>query len=270
MLIMKYIVAVLFTITSLFSMSQGVAVKTTTSYGLDSNFNHVNIDSAFYIKSESTLFSIKTEEITLTKTNNVIKLITEDTLKDIKTVINYYPSGKINDSTVSSEDKNNVVRYEWFENGVLKLSKSQFKGKFYGKIITNWEDGTKRRRDLYEDGELTEAKCFTRNGEDTTHFLYFINPEYKGGESKLFQDIFKRVQYPQEAREAGIQGKVYVSFVIEKEGSISNIKIVRGIGGGCDKEAIRVVNKMENWNPGLQDGEPIRVKFILPINFTLR
>lgn len=268
MLIMKY--TLLFVLTSFILNSFSQRPSLTTSSGLDSNFNPIELENAYYFKSSTIRHTTKIEETIRSKDETVIKLITEDTLKDIKTVINYYPSGKINDSTVSSEDKNNVVRYEWFENGVLKLSKSQFKGKFYGKIITNWEDGTKRRRDLYEDGELTEAKCFTRNGEDTTHFLYFINPEYKGGESKLFQDIFKRVQYPQEAREAGIQGKVYVSFVIEKEGSISDIKIVRGIGGGCDKEAIRVVNKMENWNPGLQDGEPIRVKFILPINFTLR
>lgn len=72
------------------------------------------------------------------------------------------------------------------------------------------------------------------------------------------------------AKQAGIQGKVYLKFVIEKNGSITNIVILRGIGGGCDEEAIRVVKSMPTWIPGKQRGIPVRVEFNLPVRFTLQ
>lgn len=67
----------------------------------------------------------------------------------------------------------------------------------------------------------------------------------------------------------GIEGRITISFVIDKDGSITNIKILRGIGFGCDKEAIRVLNKMPKWNPGKQRGKPVKVSMTLPITFKL-
>ena len=72
------------------------------------------------------------------------------------------------------------------------------------------------------------------------------------------------------ARESGIQGVVYVTFVVEPDGSISNVRVIRGIGGGCDEEAIRVVKMMPKWIPGNQRGKPVRVQFNMPIKFTLQ
>jgi protein TonB len=71
------------------------------------------------------------------------------------------------------------------------------------------------------------------------------------------------------ARESGIQGTVYVTFVVEKGGNVSDVKILRGIGGGCDEEAIRVIRAMPRWNPGKQRGKSVRVQFNMPIKFTL-
>ncbi len=70
--------------------------------------------------------------------------------------------------------------------------------------------------------------------------------------------------------EDAIQGTVYVTFVIETDGAVSHVKVLRGIGGGCDEEAVRVVTLMPDWKPGYQDGEPVRVQFNLPIRFILR
>jgi len=72
------------------------------------------------------------------------------------------------------------------------------------------------------------------------------------------------------ARESGIEGTVYVTFVVEKDGSITDVRVLRGIGGGCDKEAIRVVKEMPKWDPGKQRGKPVRVQFNMPIRFTLQ
>jgi protein TonB len=83
---------------------------------------------------------------------------------------------------------------------------------------------------------------------------------------KYLQD---NIRYPAIARESGIQGTIYITFVVERDGSITDVKVLRGIGGGCDEEAIRVVQNMPKWTPGKQRGRPVRVQFSMPIRFTL-
>jgi protein TonB len=86
----------------------------------------------------------------------------------------------------------------------------------------------------------------------------------------MMKFIAENVKYPAMAREAGISGNVFVSFVVNRNGEISNVKILRGIGGGCDEEAIRVVRLMPSWIPGKQNGKPVPVQFNLPIKFILK
>jgi len=94
-------------------------------------------------------------------------------------------------------------------------------------------------------------------------------PAFTGGESELYKFLSANLRYPAEAKELGVQGKVYVEFVVERDGSISNVNIKRGIGAGCDEEAARVVSSMPKWNAGKQNGQPVRVLFVLPIKFIL-
>lgn len=94
-------------------------------------------------------------------------------------------------------------------------------------------------------------------------------PSYPGGAEALYEYLNDNIRYPIVALESGISGRVYVQFVVEKDGSVSDVKVLRGIGGGCDEEAIRVVEKMPRWNPGKQRGRAVRVLYMVPINFTL-
>ena len=94
-------------------------------------------------------------------------------------------------------------------------------------------------------------------------------PEFPGGTSALMHFLQSNLRYPVTAKNAGIQGTVFVSFVVEPDGSISNINVLRGIGGGCDEEAVRVVGMMPKWEPGRQRGEAVRVQFNLPVRFVL-
>ena len=94
-------------------------------------------------------------------------------------------------------------------------------------------------------------------------------PEFPGGRKNLLNYLAKNIKYPEEARKAKIQGRVFVNFIIEKDGSITHIKILRGIGHGCDKEAIRVVKNMPRWIPGEHEGKPVRFSYNLPLKFTL-
>ncbi len=94
-------------------------------------------------------------------------------------------------------------------------------------------------------------------------------PEFPGGPEKMMEYLASHIKYPEEAYNKGIQGRVYVNFVIEPDGSATNAKALRGIGGGCDEEAIRVVESMPKWIPGRQRGQAVRVAMNLPIRFTL-
>lgn len=110
----------------------------------------------------------------------------------------------------------------------------------------------------------------TINVEDDQVWLAADNqPEFPGGLDSLYNFIARNVRYPPKAREWGVEGKVYVSIVVEKDGSITGIKILRGIGQGCDEEAKRVVRLLPNFIPGKQDGRLVRVQYIIPINFKL-
>ena len=95
-------------------------------------------------------------------------------------------------------------------------------------------------------------------------------PEFPGGEEALFKYLGKETKYPPMAKDAGVQGIVYVSFVVMEDGNIQDVEVLRGIGAGCDEEAVRVVKSMPKWNPGKQRGKPVRVQYRLPIRFTLR
>ena len=94
-------------------------------------------------------------------------------------------------------------------------------------------------------------------------------PQYIGGDKARIEFLKENIKYPLEALNKKIQGSVYVTFVINEDGSLSNIKILKGIGGGCDEEVLRVVKLMPNWKPGKQKGKPVMVQFNMPVKFTL-
>ena len=97
-----------------------------------------------------------------------------------------------------------------------------------------------------------------------------VQPEYPGGLGELRQFLAENLVYPDLAKTVNMQGTVYVSFVVEKDGSLTDIKIERGIGGGCDEEVIRVLKMMPRWTPGMQCAKPVRVLFSLPVVFMLK
>jgi len=97
-----------------------------------------------------------------------------------------------------------------------------------------------------------------------------IMPEFPGGDLARMEFLRQNVRYPTKARRAGIQGTVWIEFIVGKTGKIEDAYILRGISPECDEEALRVVNQMPPWNPGKQRGMPVKVRFQIPITFTLR
>jgi protein TonB len=91
----------------------------------------------------------------------------------------------------------------------------------------------------------------------------------KGGMQAFYKYVGEKLKYPAQARRMGTEGRVFVEFVVNRDGSIVDVKVVRGIGAGCDEEAIRVVQSAPAWSPGKQRGKPVRQKMVIPINFKL-
>jgi TonB family protein len=118
--------------------------------------------------------------------------------------------------------------------------------------------------------EITKTyKSTTKNGE---YIFYKVDemPEFPGGEAALRNFLANSVKYPEIAKENGIQGKVYITFIVTKEGKVTEPEIARGVDPSLDKEALRVVSSLPDWKPGKQHGQPVNVSYTVPITFALQ
>tara|TARA_B100000475_G_scaffold195218_1_gene171520 strand:+ start:263 stop:913 length:651 start_codon:yes stop_codon:yes gene_type:complete len=121
-----------------------------------------------------------------------------------------------------------------------------------------------------EETETDEEEMIEIEEDDDEFFMVVENmPEFPGGDLGLMKFIQKNVRYPAIAKEYNITGKVYVSFIVDKKGNVTNVKIVRGVDKNLDAEAVRVVSSLPKYKPGKQRGKAVRVMFTIPINFTL-
>jgi TonB family protein len=109
-----------------------------------------------------------------------------------------------------------------------------------------------------------------KSSDEKVYVIVNTRPEYPGGMEEMTKYLVSTIKYPEEARKNGVQGRVFVQYIVEKDGMVSNVKVLRGIGGGCDEEALRVVKGMPKWKPGYNlENEPLRVQYNLPIMFSL-
>lgn len=110
---------------------------------------------------------------------------------------------------------------------------------------------------------------------DSNHVFDFVEkmPEYPGGQVAMMAFIQQNLQYPEYAKDNNLEGSVFATFIIDKKGKITDVKILRSMNPpciACDSEVIRVIKKMPKWKPGMQQGKPVRVKFTLPVKFALK
>ncbi len=132
------------------------------------------------------------------------------------------------------------------------------------------EDSEADDKTLIDIAPVVSAK--EEEEEETAEVFFIVEdmPEFPGGEMALRAFIGNAIKYPVIAQENGIQGKVYVTFVVGKDGSVNNAVIARGVDASLDKEALRVVNTLPKWKPGKQRGKPVNVSYTVPINFQLQ
>jgi len=122
-----------------------------------------------------------------------------------------------------------------------------------------------------EDTEVAEI-VFEEAPEEVADEIFTIvedQPEYPGGMKAFYKYVQKTMKYPPQARRMGIEGRVFVQFVVDTDGTITEVQAVRGIGAGADEEAVRVIKNSKKWNAGKQRGRPVKVRMYLPIIFKL-
>ncbi len=170
--------------------------------------------------------------------------------------------------------KNDEQVGEWlvfYPEGQLYMTENyDRKGRFTGNLIIYYPDGKIRRSDYYSKGQFQKGKCYTSAGNDTTWFPYGTMPQYPGGEEGRNRFLSENIVYPENALMQGIRGTVYISFVVDIDGSIVDVTLLQGVSPLLDNEALRVVKMMPQWKPGLLDAKPVRVLFNMPVHFKIK
>jgi periplasmic protein TonB len=184
--------------------------------------------------------------------------------------MSWYENGQLKNETNFINGKLNGKDISYYENGQLKSNLTYKEGKKESELVSYWKNGKLKRKDRYNNGNFESGNCYDSLGNDIKHFDYEIMPQYKGGDSKLLSDIANNIEYPTNSKNAGIQGRVIVRFAINSDGTISSVDILKGVNAELNQEAMRVVRKLKKFKPGYEDGEPVPVFYMVPINFGLK
>lgn len=143
------------------------------------------------------------------------------------------------------------------------------KGKLNDTLIGYYPHNVIRRMEIYSNDSLLSGHCYSEEGNEISFFQRQIMPEYPGGETALMQFIQDHLDYPRAALDDNIQGRVFVTFIVETDGTLSDLGIAKSVHPLLDKAAIKVVRRLSKFKPGQFEGKPIRVRFSLPINFSI-
>lgn len=201
-------------------------------------------------------------------------------------IANYFNSSKV---VITKVDPTVILNTDPKDKPIEKLPEAPVEKKidktFRPPVVTNTDEDLPELSELIETTKNTnpadtnteigipedkpKTSIIDEGDELTIHTFVEELPEFPGGNDARVKFLSENTSYPKIAKDAGIQGPVHLTFVVEKDGSISNVAILRGIGGGCDEEAIRVVKAMPKWKPGRQNGKEVRVQFNMPIHFKL-
>lgn len=190
-------------------------------------------------------------------------------------------------SSRNPEHRQYELREYWTPNGEKQVDKGDGNAKYFyeGSSVVSSEGEYKNGykvgiwRGYRENGNLWYTETYKKsnvsgtsideNGQKYEYQTFLEQPNPEDGMAGLYKYVGKNMRYPNEARRKGIEGKVFIQFVVSKNGDLINIKTIKGIGGGCNEEAERVIKTAPKWNPGKQRGQPVEVRMILPITFKL-
>lgn len=163
----------------------------------------------------------------------------------------------------------NGLSVKFHINGKTKSEITFLNNVYHGNLKTFYENGQPKRDEKYQDGKLLESHCYAMNGKDTTSYPYETSARYPGGEKALNKYISTNIEYPNKARRKGIEGVVYIKFVVNSLGDVEKRNVIKSVDPLLDNEAMRVIGEIGKWIPAEMDGEKTSMSFTLPIKFKL-
>ena len=154
---------------------------------------------------------------------------------------------------------------KWYENGQLWMDLNYEHSSLTGETITYWDNGQLKRHELFQRGKSIKGECYNREGKAVDFIAFETLPQPQDGKTAMFEFLARNLKCPVEVQKRDIQGKVILKLVIEKDGKIADVEVLRSVTYELDKAAIWVVKSLPKFIPGTQDGEFVRSYFILPI-----
>ena len=165
------------------------------------------------------------------------------------------------------------ISESWWPNGQLSVHEEYVHGRRLGEMRLYHEDGKLKRRAQYGASGTSTGECFGLDGKLLPFFEFEIMPRYSqgdGGFVAIVQAISRNVRYPRDARKANVEGRVFVKFVVNKQGGVDAVEVVKGIFPSLDQAAIYAVRQLRAFTPGQQDGQAVAVSFTVPITFRIQ
>lgn len=209
--------------------------------------------------------------------NKTARLESEDRYKDSQlseregNAIKYHKNGNIISESVYKNGKLNERQVTYYEDKKVLLEVSYTNGLKNGAFKMYYRNGQTRRNEIYASNKWMSGKMYDSTGVEIAYCgEYEILPEYPGGTAALYKFLRKNITFPRDAAQDKTfsGGNVFLTFMVEPDGSIKDTKLLRGLHPACDAEAIRVLSIMPAWQPGYQDCKVASFKFNLPVNFS--
>ncbi len=230
---------------------------------------------------DTVYFDIKGDKVKSLKLANYYTVTIQDSVAaNRKIEREYYMSGKIKaekhllEIATNAKLKKTFSQLDgkfrkWYENGQLWKDLNYDHNNLTGEIMTYWDNGQLKRHELFQSGKSIKGECYNREGQSVDFYAFMVLPQFQGGVSALMEFLSRRITYPVAMQKSQTEGKVFVGFIVNKVGDVTDVKVIRGISPEFDEEALRVTKCMPKWNPGMQDGDKVNVRYTLPINFKL-
>lgn len=185
-------------------------------------------------------------------------------------VYEWYPNGQLKTKMAYHSNKWDGAYTTWYENGQVRMSSKYKMGTPLDTLKVYYETGALRRVEVYEQGKMVLGEVYDASGSRLDFLPMEVLPEFPGGEKAMLRWISSNLKYPKTTLKAKLQGVVILSYVIDEQGKIGDIELIKGIHPDADAEAVRVIEAMPTWKPGQQEGKPVPVRYTLPLRFALQ
>ena len=191
-------------------------------------------------------------------------------------VRDYYLSGQLQSreefENISAHRQNGVSEY-FAENGQLLTHTAFNHGRRTGELRMYYPNGQLKRREYIPADGPSKGESFAPDGQPVPFVAYEVMPRYpegNGGVRAIIAAIARNFRYPDDARRAGLQGRVLLSFNVTAQGTVADVQVVQPLWPSIDAEAIQAINRLKRFKPGLQDGKPVKVRFTVPIDLKIQ